>query len=261
VAELVWGNPDQRHYENGVDRGVLYPDRGRGIVWSGLVTVEEGSVGGDVTAYHFDGVKYLDVASPRDYQATITAFSAPDAFGPALGEKSVVPGFILTRQIRTRFNFSYRTMIDDSAYKIHIVYNAAASPNSRGYSSLDGSADAKTLAWTIDAVPPKSKTYRPSAHFVVDSTKTDPDALAVLEGILYGSSMVDSRLVTVDELIGIVGIWSPLVVVPNSVTGYADLISGLGDLYRTSVPGILHTLPDTRLAPTSYESGIYRLES
>lgn len=259
MTKLVWGQPDQRRYEAGVDRGVLYPDNGPGVVWNGLVAVEESFSGGESSSYHFDGIKYLDVVSPKTFQATITAFSAPEEFSRCIGDKSVIPGFVLTRQSRARFGFSYRTLLDERGYKLHVVYNALASPNGKSNKSLGSSAAADTLSWKIDAVPPESTTYRPSAHFMVDSTKVDPDALEVIENILYGDAENAPRLPAIDELLDLMIIWSPLVIMEQYVTGLANLIPGMGDLYETKIDGIHRALPNTRLNQSPVK-GIYRME-
>jgi hypothetical protein len=259
MAKLVWGQPDQRRYETGVDHGVLYPDDGPGVVWNGLVGVDESFSGGELSSYHFDGVKYLDLVSPKTFQATITAFSAPEEFSRCIGDKSVIPGFVLTRQPKTRFGFSYRTLLDDRGYKLHLVYNVLASPNGSSSRTLAGSTAPDTRSWKIDAVPPRSDTYRPSAHFVLDSTKMAPDALDILEMMLYGTSEETPRLPSIDELMDIVALWSPLRILSQSLTGLSVLQPATGDLYRTKVDGILRALPNSRLYKSPV-NGLYRLE-
>jgi len=209
MTRLDWASAPRR-YEAGVDHGVLYPPTGPGVPWNGLVTVEESHTGGDMEAYYFDGIKYLEKQNPKNYQATITAFSAPKEFAQCMGQLPVIPGFILTRQPRKQFGFSYRTLIEDcDEYKIHIVYNATATPESRGYATIDGSAFATSFSWKVDAVPPKTKGFRPSAHFTLDSTKTDLFTLRAIEDILYGTATSDPRLPSVEELVDIVGYWDP----------------------------------------------------
>lgn len=264
MTRLVWGLESQRRYETGVDRGVLYPPGAPGVPWNGLVNVEQAFVGGDVTPLHFDGVKYLDFIGPKHYQATLTAYSAPEEFQAFIGRLAMTPGFIVTRQPRVRFGFSYRTRIENGiganvGYKLHLVYNALASPNSRGYTTLAADSVAETFSWKVDAVPPPSETHRPSAHFIFDSTQTDPTALEIIESILYGTDNDDPRLPSFDELVDVVVVGDSLIIVPDTVAGLASLIAGDGDLYTTSKPGIHRALPGTRLIETSV-SGLYLLE-
>lgn len=259
MTRLTWGGTDQRKYEAGVDRGVFYSEISPGVVWNGLISVEETFIEGDVSPFYFDGVKYVDLASTKTFQATVTAFSSPNGFAETQGNHPVVPGFILTRQSRKRFGFSYRTMNGDTDYKIHLVYNVLASPSGRAYASLNESAEVSPLSWVFDATPPSSSTFRPSAHFIIDSSKVDPEALAVIELILYGSDEAAPRLIALEELLDLLVDWAPLIIVPDSIGGLADLAPGFGDLYRTSSPGLLRALPTPRLYPAS-TYGFYRLE-
>lgn len=255
---LVWGK-QSRKYEAGLDRGVFYPENAPGVVWNGLISVDESSDGGEVSSYYFDGVKYLDIVNTRTFQADLTAFSAPEGFSASLGDLSVVPGFILTRQRRGRFGLSYRTMVNEEDYKLHLVYNCLASLTTRGYASMGGEITVNPHTWAIDAVPPPSTTHKPSAHFIFDTQEMNLDAIAVIEAILYGTETTDARMPTIAELTNLLADWDPLVVVPHTDTGLAELISGSGDLYRTADPGVLGLLPGSHLYE-SPDDGIYRLE-
>lgn len=258
MARLVWGQPSQRKYEAGVDRGVFYPENSPGVVWNGLVSIEESADGGERNSYYFDGTKYVDLVSYRTYQATLSAFSAPEDFSNNLGDLAIVPGFVLTRQRRRRFGFSYRSMINETDYKLHLVYNAIASLNSRGYSSMSNTPNVNPFAWVINAVPPQNETHRPSAHYIFDSTKIAPAVLDVIETILYGTDTKPPRMPSLIELFGLVN-WEPLSIVPDSVDGLAALIPGEEDLYRGGVPGLNLALPNTRLYKSLID-GLYRME-
>lgn len=259
MARLLWNQPNQNQYEAGLDRGVLFLSNNPGLPWNGLVSVEESFIGGEATPYYFDGIKYLNLISFKSFQATITSFTAPLKFAEALGDQPVVPGFVLTRQPRLRFGFSYRTKIGDGTdYKIHIVYNALATPSALNYKTMTESVEAQTYSWKIDAVPPRSVNYRPSAHFIIDSRKVNPNTLLVLETMLYGSLTQTSYLPTIDELLNVLVLWKPFYILPNVTSGLSQLISGGSDLYETKSAGIYRTLANTRL----YEStitGLYRL--
>lgn len=260
MTRLVWNLEEQRRYEAGVDRGVLYPPDAPGVVWNGLVTVDESVLGGETQPLHYDGIKYLDYVGPKNYQATLTAFSAPEEFQPFVGRRPLVPGFLLTRQARQRFGLSYRTLIEDNrGYKLHLVYNALASPTSRSHSTLSQAQQVNTMSWKIDAVPPRSNTHRPSAHYIFDSTKIDPIALAIIEAYLYGTDNAEPRLPIFEELIDIIVVGELMLIVPDSIGGLADLVPGDGDLYRTSREGVLRRLPTTRLLESSVD-GLYTLE-
>jgi hypothetical protein len=216
VTRVVWGESTDRKYEYGVDRGVLYPIGQDGVPWNGLISVEETIVGGEQTPYYFDGVKYLDVIANEDYQASLTAISAPDEFASCEGSRLLAAGLFATQQRRTLFNLCYRTRIGDMnnpslGYKLHLVWNCTASPSGRTYSTKSDKIEPGSRTWTIDAVPPPNPAssdyptvghpvvnYKPVAHMVVDSTLAglnfsgyediDPvPKITLLEHILYGT--------------------------------------------------------------------------
>lgn len=227
MTRITWGDAQKRKYEYGVDRGVLYPIGQNGVPWNGLISVEETIVGGEATPYHYDGVKYLDLISYEDYQANLTALSAPDEFASCEGIRLLAAGLFATQQRRSRFSFCYRTMIGSLAnsklgYKLHIVYNCTAEPSGRNYSTKSDKVDPESRSWTIDSVPapnpvqadypsalhPLDK-YKPTAHFVIDSTTAGFNAtlgkpkIQVLEDVLYGTSSTAPRLPKQGEVIDI----------------------------------------------------------
>lgn len=211
MTKLVWDQVDQRRYESGIQQGVLYPSTGPGVAWNGLVSVDESRVGANVQTIYFDGIKTMDYVENTDFQATIKAFTAPRAFASCLGEVSVVPGFVLTRQPKSRFGLAYKTGIgNDLGYKIHLVYNAMASPDGKSYATSSDSPSVTMLGWTIDSVPEVGVGHRPSAHVIIDSTKTSSWALAFLEDILYGSLETAPRLPLPAELVTLLAMPKPI---------------------------------------------------
>jgi hypothetical protein len=260
MARLHWNQPGQNRYEFGVDRGVFYGSDDLGVVWNGLINVVESDLGGERESQHYDGTKYLDTISPKIYQATVSALTVPRQVLEALGEKAVVPGFILTRQSRSRFGLSYRTFMgQDVGYKIHIVYNAVASPTKRDYPTIADSVSPSPREWRIDAVPPRGGKYRPTAHFIIDSAVMSPMVLQMIEDYLYGTDTTPAKLPSIETLKDLILLSSILGITPDSVGGLADLVPGGQDLYRISVLGIHRALPQTRLIETDV-LGLYQLE-
>jgi hypothetical protein len=193
MTKLVWGTPGERFYESGVDRGVVYID-GTAYAWNGLLSVSEKSSGGDLQPYYLDGVKYAQLMSSEEFEATLEALSSPRQFGPCDGSKELYAGLTVTQQKRKTFNLSYRTKIgsdlsEDLGYKIHIVYNALAGPSERANATVTQSLDPIRLSWGITAIPAQVTGIRPSAHFVVDSTRANSTKLALLEDYMYGTNI------------------------------------------------------------------------
>lgn len=208
--ELDWSNVLERKYETGVDRGVLYPASSPGVAWTGLVSVSEGVSGGENTSEYYDGSKFADSISNEDFQATITALSAPPEFAACDGQAILAKGLYALKQPRTTFGFSYRTKIGnplegtDHGYKLHLVYNATASPSERTSTTIGDSVEVTALEWTVNSVPPRSSEFRPTAHIVFNSTKTDPLELLALENRLYGTESTRPYLPTQAEVFQIV---------------------------------------------------------
>lgn len=209
--KLAWHVTGTRVYETGVDRGVLYLSGKPGVPWNGLTSVSESKAGGDAQPYYVDGVKYLNLATSEEFAATITAYSAPNEFLVCSGMAGVQNGLFADQQRRQKFGFAYRSKMGndsfgiDYGYKIHIVYNALAGPSTRNYKTTNNSPEAMELSWDITTIPEYLSTFRPTAHFVVDSTKADPIALGYLESILYGTTQLDPRLPTPTELKNLFG--------------------------------------------------------
>jgi len=209
VPRLEWGTAGQRFYETGVDQGVLYVGSNPGVPWMGLISVSENPSGGDPRPLYIDGIKYLNLSSAEEYEASITALSAPPEFAPCDGAVAIQNGLYATQQPRASFGFSYRTMIgndvegSDFGLKLHIVYNALAAPPQRASSTIDDSVDPLRLTWSITTMAPAITGYRPTAHMVVDSRYADGEALSALEDILYGDSSHTARLPLPDEIIAL----------------------------------------------------------
>lgn len=197
MTALAW---EERRFEAGISHGVFYPEeRTWGVPWNGIVSLAEGFVGAERSVSHLEGLKYLETVGGRNYQATLTAFSAPKEFGPYNGARSLIPGFVLDKQPRRRFHLSYRTEMDEG-YKIHLVYNALATPQGRSYRSI-GLESASLLTWKIDATPVPIDGFRPTAHLIVDSTRTGPNLLQALHDRLYGTDAQDASFPAPAEMV------------------------------------------------------------
>lgn len=220
MPRLAWDAPGARFYEAGVDRGVLYVEGQPGVVWNGLTSVSESPSGGDPKPFYIDGVKYLNLSGPEEFEATITAFMYPVEFEPCDGNVQPRSGLFFTHQKRKSFDFCYRTMIgndqsESQGYKLHIVYGARTSPASRDHGTLKDSTDPDDFSWKITTKPPVFEGYKRTSHVVVDSRYTDPSVLSELEDILYGTDEVTARMPTIEEVIGVYDTISTLTVVDN----------------------------------------------
>lgn len=205
MSRITWGDVGTHVYEAGVDRGVLYVGELAGVPWNGLTSITETSSGGSPQPYYIDGEKYSNKSSREEFEATLTAFTYPDAFMVCDGTAAVRPGFYATKQRRQPFSFCYRTLIgndqsSDFGYKIHLIYNALASPSDKDYKSLTDEVDPDDFSWTLTSLPPAISGFNRTSHFIVDSRYIDPTTLAAIEDILYGTDEAQSRMPTADEI-------------------------------------------------------------
>lgn len=194
MSRLVWNPVGQRRYEDGIDRGVLYLADGTGVPWNGLTGVDEDTSGVETTSYYYDGTKYLETRSPGDFSATLRAFTYPDEFLQFDGYTELNNGVLLGEQpVYDRFGLSYRTRIGndidgyDHGYKIHILYNLVATPDTRSYKTLSGGQRSiNDLSWKISGVPEDIPGHRPTVHIIIDTTRMNPYLVKDVEDLLYG---------------------------------------------------------------------------
>lgn len=206
MAKLEWDKIEDRTFETGIDRGVLYPISGPGVPWNGLVSVSE-KTSREVKSYYLDGIKFLDHFVPGAYSAKLSAFTYPDELDEILGTKEFVPGVRVHDQRAGMFHLSYRTLIGDPldgldlGYKLHLIYNLTANPSDIAFNSLASQVAANTFDWEISGVQTSMWGIRPANHLSFDSRNTDPAILADLEAQLYGTVAEDPAMPDLVQLL------------------------------------------------------------
>lgn len=203
---VEWDQVGERIYQTGVDRGVLYLKDGTVVPWNGLTSVED-ATSAELKSFYLDGVKILDHVTPGDYQGKLSAYTYPDEFETVLGIRHFGPGLSVYEQPGKSFNLSYRTKVGndqdpDFGYKIHLLYNLKATPDSQKFDSLQNQAAASEFSWSLTGAPTiyTIDGVKPAVHISVDSRTTDPTILENLEGILYGQEVAPPRFPTMLEI-------------------------------------------------------------
>jgi len=198
MSKLIWDNIGERIYETGVQNGVFYPrdndgNYPKGVVWNGLTTVTESPSGAEANPIYADNIKYLNLMSAEEFGATIEAITFPEEFALCDGSAELGKGVYIGQQTRKSFGFVYKTIVGDDVlgnelgYKLHIVYNATASPSDKAYATINESPDAVAFSWEITTIPIPIPGHKPSATVIIDSTKTEPAKLKEIEDILFGA--------------------------------------------------------------------------
>lgn len=214
MTALIWDQVGERLYETGVDRGVLYQldETGAyvdGVAWNGLTTVTESPSGAESNKQYADNTVYVNLISAEEFGGTIEAFTYPDEFGQNDGTAEPAPGVSFGQQSRRPFGLAYRTLVgndvegQDHGYKLHLVYGAQASPSEKAYGTVNDSPEAIAFSWEFSTTPVGVADHRPVSLLTIDSTKVDPDDLATLEEILWGTADDDPRMPDPTEVLAI----------------------------------------------------------
>ena len=204
MAKIVWDKTGDRVYETGVDQGVLYLKDGSGayplgVAWNGLINVSENPTGAEANPQYADNMKYLNLVSAEEFEATLEAFTYPDDFAKCDGSArpTGIPGVLITGQPRSLFGLVYRTLIGNDTdgtaygYKLHLVYEALAAPTDKSYGTINDSPEAMTFSWDLTTTPVPITGFKPSACLIIESYNADEDCLVALEEILYGKDAVE----------------------------------------------------------------------
>lgn len=251
MTKVIWGAIPDRMYEIGVDRGLLAVEGEAIVPWTGLIAITENSTGSDITPIYQNGVRIYNYSLVRSFAATIEAFTYPDEFELALDE-----------DLHPNFHISYRTEIAEVGYKLHLVYKCFVPPASVTYSTISSSLDPTIFSWMIATSPDlEDDGVATSAHFIIDSTEANPDALAQIEDILYGTATTEPRFPTPFEIRYILGGFAPLEIIPAPDTGLADIVTdGRADLAGNMGIGLYKRPPGSRLNDRALGPGLNRLE-
>ena len=211
TAPITWDEAENRLYEYGVSKGVLFPmeDSGayaEGKAWNGLINVTDNPEGADITKLWADGIEYAGIRGAEVYHNSIEAYMYPPEFAACDGSATPIEGMYVGQQPRKKFGLCWRTEIgnantDTLGYKLHIAYGLSASPTEKSHDTVNDSPDAQTFSWDAEGTPVPMTGYKPTAKLEFDSTKLSAAKMAALEAILYGSSSAASRLPTPNEIL------------------------------------------------------------
>lgn len=215
MSKLVWDQTGDRHYETGVNQGVLYPQVAgaypKGVAWNGLTAVTESPSGAEASPLYADNIKYLNLIGNEEFGATIEAYTYPDEFAKCDGSAAIATGVTIGQQTRQAFGLSYKTILGNDVdgseygYKLHLIYGATAAPSEKAYATVNESPEAITMSWEVTTTPVSVAGFKPTSIVTIDSTKVNKDKLAALETILYGSESEEARLPLPDEIATLMG--------------------------------------------------------
>lgn len=212
MTRVVWGSPEARIFETGLDRGMLYPETKPGVPWNGLISVSEKSNDSAPTSRYLEGQKFQRSVDLTEFSATVKAFTYPDEFLPCEGVDYDSVGMGFHDQAKETFGMAYRTLVESPlnpnfGYKIHLVYNALATISDVDRNTASDTPDPTAFSWDIDTIPFVVPGRAPTAHYSFDTRKMYPGVRQLLEGILYGTPTTTPRLPSPTELADIIAEW------------------------------------------------------
>lgn len=181
MTRLVWDKESDRKVKYGIEKGVVYPKNSPGVVWNGLISVDETESDSDVAVGYYDGQAYYRERSSEGFTAKINALTMPDAL-----------------YFPNTFGFSYV-----AGTELHLVYNAMLAANDRLYSSPKAVEDPTIAGATLITTPIKVPGLKAASHFIIDKSKTYSSVLESIESVLYGSDDFEPRLPSILELLDI----------------------------------------------------------
>lgn len=217
--KIKWDRIEDRKYKTGVDHGVIYTYEkgayGKAAAWNGLTTVNKTPSGAEDNEQYADNMLYFNMKTAEKLSLTIECFMYPDEFKPCIGEMEIAKGVIMGQQRRSIFGFAYRNLIGnavegaDYGYELNLVYGCSASTSEQSNQTTNESPSAATFSFPVSTTPvqvpgigPDGKPFKPTACLTLVSTDMDPDKLAELEAILYGTEDgEDGRLPLPEEVI------------------------------------------------------------
>ena len=148
----------------------------------------------------------MENLAPGDFVGKLKAYTYPDEFDSVNGIAHVAPGLSYHEQPPKSFNISYRTKIgndiegEDYGYKIHILYNVLATPETYSYITLQDTTEPIEFGWTLTGTPQKIDKFRPTVHVSIDSRTTPPEILQIVESKLYGTATNPPSLPIITEV-------------------------------------------------------------
>lgn len=223
---ITW---DERRYELGLDRGVIYLPDGSSAPWNGLTALDE-TLSDSATSFFLDGVKFVDVGSIGDFAATLSAVTYPPELDEIVGVVEVGNGWLTHDQPHKTFSLSYRTLVNEDKYKIHLVYNLMAASGAKLYSTIADQVNLSEFSWNLVSVPEKADGVRPTAHVILDGSELAPPVVGYIEQIIYGTDSASPRIPSLAELLNLF----TLIIIDNgdgswSAIGSEALVHDHGD--------------------------------
>ena len=231
---LEWDPTGERNFESGVSHCVLYsPVKNAtgdietftpvasgpkepifaGVAWNGFTGLTEKPGGAEATKLWANNGLYATMRSAESLGVTIEAYTYPNEWKRHNGQfspKEVEGKFghfaVVGQQAREAFRLSYITQVGNDLapslpnQKLHMIWNATASPSERAYKTINDSPEAITFSWEAEcsdttvsqkALAPNGKLCDMSLDLTA-LQKANEDTYQKLIDMLHGKSDASS---------------------------------------------------------------------
>lgn len=212
MAKLLWDQIGERIYETGDKNVALYPYSAvaseptgattgathypKGVAWNGITAITESPSGAEATDLWADDDKYATLRSAEQFGGTIEAYTYPDEWMECDGSATPITGIVLGQQKRKAFGLAYITTVgndaelNDFGEKLHLIYNATASPSERSYATINDSPEAITFSWEYTTTPVEVGEVNDVAYKKVSCITIDTSKFRASDGTV-DTAMVD----------------------------------------------------------------------
>lgn len=213
MPKLQWDQEGQKLYETGTSKGVLFTKdatgKSSGVAWNGLISVKQSPDGAEPTDLYADNIKYLSLESAENFKGSIDAYTYPDEFAACDGSAQITKGVTVGQQPRRQFDLVYSTIVGSDqeggeyGEKLHIIYNAKATPSEKSYETINDSPTAITFSWSFTTVPVVSalEGVKPTAYVCINLHEIDETTKEVLLDTIYGTDELPAELPRLDALL------------------------------------------------------------
>jgi hypothetical protein len=179
-----------------------------GVAWDGMTSMSPENKGGEAEGLYSGGLRIRNVFKPMEYGLTITCYSYPEEFEPCIGEVEMAPGMLTDLQERAVFGVSYQTQISNmyepnAGYFIHLIYGCMVASYDYDNKTINTSPEPVEFTFDVETIPSPYEGLNAIAHVKINSAKTDPERLAMLLDILYGTDDEDPRMPLPEEVVEI----------------------------------------------------------
>ncbi len=204
---LEWDKVNERFYENGVDKCVLFPMNddgtyGEGVAWSGVTKINENNSGAEVKDFYADNILYASVRTAEKPEGSIEAYTYPDEFAECDGSKELVTGsgVMARQQSRRGFGLAYRSFVGngsnnmpDNSYIIRLMYGLTVNPTEKAHNTINEDLDIEAMSWDYSGVPAllsKRTGFKPMGTIEIDTRNVPSAVVAAIEKAIYGETTV-----------------------------------------------------------------------